>query len=71
MLKCVIGLYTLHWRNRSGHTIHRSVPNSNECVCVDGCHVIQYRERMTDEIRIVGTLSAFDWLEIAEYDTKK
>lgn len=35
------------------------------------CHVIQYRVRETDEIRIVGTLSAFDWLDIAVGDTKR
>lgn len=35
------------------------------------CHVIQYRAKMTDEIRIVGTLSAFDWLDIADSDTKR
>lgn len=27
---------------------------------------MQYRPRKTDEIRIVGTLSAFDWLDIAD-----
>lgn len=35
------------------------------------CHVIQYRVRKTDEIRTVGTLSAFDWLDIADGDTKR
>lgn len=30
------------------------------------CHATQYRPRKTDEIRIVGTLSAFDWLDIAD-----
>lgn len=34
-------------------------------------HVIQYRVRKTDEIRIVGTLSAFDWLDTADRDTKR
>ncbi len=33
--------------------------------------MIQYRARETDEIRIVGTLSAFDWLDIADGDTKR
>jgi len=55
------------------------VLNSNEsvhacvcvCVCLDMCHAIQDRAGVTDEIRIVGTLSAFDWLDIAGWDTKK
>lgn len=30
------------------------------------CHVTQHGPGKTDEIRIVGTLSAFDWLDIAD-----
>lgn len=30
------------------------------------CRVMQYRSGKTDEIKIVGALSAFDWLDIAD-----
>lgn len=35
------------------------------------CHVTWSPARETDEIRIVGTLSAFDWFDIADGDTKR
>lgn len=43
-----------------GHTIHLCR------ILMNGRHVIQYRARKTDEIRIARTLSAFDWLDIAD-----
>lgn len=43
----------------------------NECVCGHMCHVIQYRAAKTDDIRTVGTSSAFDWLDVAEGAAKR
>lgn len=43
----------------------------NGRACGHMCHVTQYRARKTDEIRIVRTLSAFDWLDIADGDAKR
>ena len=44
----------------------------NVCVCVHVCvRAYVSCDVKTDEIRIVGTLSAFDWLDIADGDTKR